>query len=211
VNDIEARFEFRVFDAGADGQDHRTTLGTRFGTPRPDESRDIYLITGKQQRLNVKLRRGQVDVKILIEARAGLQRWQPLLSAAPPLEARWRERLERDHGLPESVTRAATATALLAAAELDTDVFVAHCLKRRWKFARNELLAEVAEIQVNGAAVTSTALESNDPQSVSAARRDLGLSRRTNLAFTDMLQQLFGLTTLTDDHPNRVHPEGSAE
>jgi hypothetical protein len=206
VSRIDARFEFRCFDAASSISALRTVFESRFGPPTPDSSRDIYLVTREWPRFNVKLRQRQVDVKALIEERGKLQRWQPILRAAPPLNPEWRSRLLEQAGVPRSVTGAAGAADLLGVAERCPEVFVAHTLKRRWKFGGDGLLGEVAELRINGAAMTSVALEGPDPDRIGAAQRELGLSGRANLAFPAVLQQLFGLTPLPAGHPCRIDP-----
>ena len=61
----------------------------RFGALRPDavqESDEIYLLTGTPTG-NAKIRDGLMDIKLLRESQAGLERWEPVMKAEFPLDA----------------------------------------------------------------------------------------------------------------------------
>ena len=76
MNDVVPRFEFRTFAPCLGMVDLR--LRAIAGCADISESREIYLLGHDDVcDSNIKLRRGQLELKRIVERRHDLERWQP--------------------------------------------------------------------------------------------------------------------------------------
>src|SRR3954470_13820763 len=80
---LRQRWEWRTFGERFGGTIAAFESLTATGTQESDE---VYLLVGDAQ--NVKIRDGLVDIKLLREVDVnGLQRWEPVLKVALPLDS----------------------------------------------------------------------------------------------------------------------------
>jgi exopolyphosphatase / guanosine-5'-triphosphate,3'-diphosphate pyrophosphatase len=196
VAGIIPRWEWRVFGGGVrPAEDALAAL-----TPgRVEEGDEVYLLSAVGS--NVKIRSGLMDIKLLREVdTAGLERWEPVMKAGFPLSrgdvARVFDALGVD---PPPLTRDAyTSEQLLAGLVAPSDaVRVVRVHKRRVRFTMGGCMAERADVEADGRAARSIAVESEDPSAVVAAVRGLGLDGRVNTSYPR------GLAALVDAGPGR--------
>ena len=166
-----------------------------------EESDELYLLAPGGD--NVKVRDALMDIKVLRETdAAGLQRFEPILKAAFPLDAEATRTVFT--GLRRPLPAAPppgglTLDALLSSAGVGAtgaprDVRV-H--KRRSRFVVSGCQAERSVIQAGGHRTTTIAVESTDPALVLAAIDTLGLRHYRNLDVPT------GLRLLVDRVPER--------
>lgn len=153
-----ARYELRVWlDDDLAGQ-----LAALAERERRAVVHDRYLLVDRRDR-NVKIRRGHLEVKVLVGERHGLQRWakcrsqrrfaDPLGGAASVPVRKWRRR------------------------------FRVGCVRAE---------SSVVEIEPAGLVLRTVVLESEAPEAVLRLRDDLGLSGHPNLAVPTMLAEVCG-------------------
>jgi exopolyphosphatase/guanosine-5'-triphosphate,3'-diphosphate pyrophosphatase len=166
---------------------------------RVEEGDEVYLLSAAGG--NVKIRDGLMDVKLLREVdAAGLERWEPVMKAGFPLSrgdvARVFDALGVD---PPPLTRDAyTWEQLLAGLVEPSDaVRVVRVHKRRVRFTVGGCMAERTDVEADGRAARSVAVESQDPSAVIDAVRGLGLDDRVNTSYPR------GLAALVDAGPIR--------
>ena len=207
----KARFEFRIF-APYDGvPDKLLTFTHYFGAPVFQQSADTYFLTRGQADLNVKIRDGRLSIKSRVECRSGFERWRSLGIVDFPLTSEWDDFLRQRCHYPDALLATATdPRSFVDAAERSSTVFVAHTRKHRWKFQLGRLSGEVARVAVNGAAFSSSLLESADLETITAAMANVGLEGQTNLSFPAMLQQSLGLMALPHSVTQRLDPDTSS-
>src|SRR4051794_24542868 len=144
--DIVPRWEWRTFARRVPRAD--TTLDAMTPTS-VHESDDLYLLAPGGD--NVKIRDGMVDIKVLRETdRAGLQRWEPVLKTAFPLDNETVRRVFRSLRLPlpADPPTQLSADALLATAEGSNGPRAIRVHKRRARYTVAGCLAERSEFRV---------------------------------------------------------------
>lgn len=193
-----SRFEFRTFVSHL-GDLELTALSPFIKEADWEESTEIYLVSASDERHNVKLREGYVDIKTLVHQAYGLEQWQPSLKAPFPLSAACIEdeiwpalgvaapSLER-HGYTQDqyLTELIHPHPALAAVPLH---------KRRLRFAVHDCQAEQADVRIQGRRLRTVALESTAAAAVLAAQARLGLDTHTNVNYMSAIKQIIGMAT----------------
>ena len=199
MHDTVPRFEFRTFAPCLTMTDQR--MRAMAACDAISESRAIYLLgyAGVHDR-NVKIRDGQLELKCILERRHGLERWRPV--------GQWRFPLDRstigEHLWPgDTLTRLGELPATLSLGALmqlvagpGVPLYRANVRKRRFRFTLPGCRAELDQLLVNGAAIESVAVESEDPQAVLQARAALRLEDCENQSYPLLLSRILGLTPL---------------
>lgn len=200
MSPVTPRYEFRAFAPHFGLAESRM----RALSPPPEirESAEIYLLTAAGGRHNVKVRDNLVDIKELLRVERGLEQWTPILKLALPAtgdEIREQvlpllHRAEMELPLP-----AYPAAALVAAiANPAAGVIAAQVFKRRFGFRIADCACELAEITVNGAAIRTAAVESENPGLALQVIAELGLDAYENTSYTLALRRITGLAPLAD-------------
>jgi exopolyphosphatase / guanosine-5'-triphosphate,3'-diphosphate pyrophosphatase len=196
VAGIIPRWEWRVFGRGF-GAAEDTLAALTPG--RVEEGDEVYLLSAAGS--NVKIRDGLMDIKLLREVdAAGLERWEPVLKAGFPLPrgdvARVFDALGVD---PPPLTRDAyTSGQFLAGLVEPSDALrVVRVHKRRVRYRVGGCMAERTDVEADGRAARTIAVESEDPTAVVAAVRGLGFDTQVNTSYPR------GLAALVDAGPRR--------
>jgi hypothetical protein len=179
-----ARYEFRVW--GRDLDEPRQRLAREGRAAGRDRGREIYILCQPDPDLNVKLREGALEVKVLLQRQHGLEQWQPRLKAPLPVSRRTLQaELFPLLGVepPLSPERALDEHHLLAALSACEGLRILPLLKHRERFAYDGCSAERAEVSFAGRILENLALEAEDPEALLAAARSLGIAGRPNRAY----------------------------
>jgi hypothetical protein len=192
------RFEFRAF---------AQTFGIVEDKIRRDsvchdigESTETYLIAFGVEEQNVKVRDGRLAIKRLVERRQHLERWEPVMDEAFPVS----RALLHTTLLPALRGREANlGRSVYACHELlddvvgpRRDVWRACVFKRRFRFTIDECPTEIDELLINGAAIRSVAVESEDAEAVVTVVDKLGLSAYENINYPRAIRRIMGLESL---------------
>ena len=185
------------------------TFGTRFGVAeerfgalRPDavqESDEIYLLT-RTPTGNAKIRDGLLDIKLLRESRAGLERWEPVMKAAFPLDAEDAGRVFDTLELPAPPLRRqryGRDEFLGDAAGRDGPLQRVDVHKRRVRYTIDGCVSEVTDLVAGDRAIRTIAIESTDRSAVLRAIQDMGLAGYLNANYA------VGLRAVLDRRPER--------
>ncbi len=180
-----ARFEYRIW-------------GDAFPElPAPDQvppSPEVYLLPTGVDRVNVKFRRGALEIKRLLGLRAGLQQWLPALRCPLPLPAAVIE-----HELCPALGVAAPPLAqpsydlerfLDEVASAWTGVRSVSLVKRRRAFEIAGARAERTRIEIGAVTIESAAVEAEAFKAARRAVAELGLTRAPNLDYVAALRRL---------------------
>lgn len=203
MNEIVARYEFRAF-AQCLGM-----VAERLRQLSPcegiEESIEAYLVSADMHDRNVKVRDGAIDIKRLVARRDGLEQWKPVVKQRFPIS--WEfvaEMLIPIFGSAD--VNFTTNREQFTAPELIDELFrpqsgirVASVYKRRSRFTIAQCAAEMDQLLINGAAIQSVAVESEDPSAVASARNTLGMNDRENINYPLAIQRVLGLLPLPDD------------
>jgi exopolyphosphatase / guanosine-5'-triphosphate,3'-diphosphate pyrophosphatase len=182
VAGIIPRWEWRVFGTGFGAAE----VAFADLTPGPiAESDEVYLLSAAGS--NVKVRDGLMDIKFLREVDGdGLERWEPVMKAGFPLPAAEVPRVFDALGvLAPPLTRDAYSLDQFLAelVEPSDAVRVVRVHKRRQRYTLANCMAEVADLEVDGQVARTIAVESEDPSTVIAAVRRLGLDGQVNTSY----------------------------
>jgi len=193
---IIPRWEWRIFGTNLGAAEDALAASI----PGPvEESDELYLLSAAGG--NVKVRYDLMDIKLLREVDGdGLERWEPVLKAGFPLPVAEVSRVFDALGvLPPLLTRDADTLDqfLHELVEPSGAVRAVRVHKRRVRYTLGGCLAEVADLEVDGRAARTAAIESEDPSAVMAAVRSLGLDGQPNTSYPR------GLAALTDAGPAR--------
>jgi exopolyphosphatase/guanosine-5'-triphosphate,3'-diphosphate pyrophosphatase len=184
---IVPRWEWRTFGAGVDAIE-RSLPGVFDKAPQDSEERYFLGPAGG----NVKIRDDLMDVKVLREVdAAGLERWEPVLKTAFPLDPDALRVVAEALGvpMPESELESFTLDALRAL--LDGPVREIAITKRRVRGTVGGCMAEIAEVSGLGVSTRTFAVESEDPQAVVAALRELDLTEVGNTSYPVELASIY--------------------
>lgn len=184
---MSANFEFRIWGADAD------ELGRairRRGRPSGEKTGcDSYLLLAGEPSLGIKARDGRLDVKRRIEVVDGLERWQPVFSAAFPLVSA-RE-------LPERIAAAAGDRTIGSIEDLREAVrvsfpsaLVVRVGKRRRLFDLAGCKAEVDEVEVRGRTLGSAAIEHEDARTLAGVLAEIARNGWRNAGYPEMLLEI---------------------
>ena len=189
------RYEFRVFaqefgllaDSIA-----RTAVGQEEAL-----SAETYLVSACDDRHNVKIREGRLEIKRLVGRMGELELWRPIVRRGFPVTRRFlRERISPALNvtfdrLPEPSYDLWPFIHQVVAPR--RDVAVARISKHRCQLALGECQAEIVHLRINGERAQSIALESEEPDALRRLLRDLGLDQFENSSYPTILRQMLGM------------------
>lgn len=196
MNEIDARFEFRAWARSFGMVETRM----RRLSPCRDirESQETYIVSSRADASNLKIRDGNLELKVLVQERAGLEQWRPrskrpLPIAAEVLAAEVLPALGVD--LPALDRNEYALDPLIEEiVRPHHDLVAASVFKRRFGFTVNDCMAEHDEVWINGAGLQSVAVESSDSAAVLEALRVLGLIDYENLSYPRAIKRVIGMT-----------------
>jgi hypothetical protein len=198
MDEIVPRYEFRAFAQGFGLVEERLRRGRPSELIR--ESIEFYLVAAGNDDKNLKIRHQTLDVKALIAVRDGLEQWRPVLKVEFPLSA---ETLRDEVMAALDVEAGALTRESYTVPQLVDEVArphpglgVAHVFKRRFGYTVEGCMAEIAELLINGAAIRSMAVESEDPEAALAAKALLGLDDHENVNYPRAIKRVLGLVAL---------------
>ena len=193
MDKIVPRWEWRTFGTDFGEAD---ALFAAMDPERTEETDEIYLVSSVIDKA-VKLRAGLMDIKSLERvSEAGLEQWRPVLKAEVPLSPEDAVRVCAALGAAPPATRRDSYTLEQLVEELresQPDLRTAPLHKKRLHYTIDGCMVEMTEVLVEGKMSRTLALESEDPDLVVAAMRDLKLTGRENTSYPRWLGANAGL------------------
>jgi exopolyphosphatase/guanosine-5'-triphosphate,3'-diphosphate pyrophosphatase len=190
--EIIPRWEWRAFG------DSFGAAEERFGALEPErvqESDELYLLARDSDE-NVKVRDDLLDVKHLERVNEdGLEQWLPVLKAPFPISAADAVAvLGRLGASPPAERSEYTLQELIDELVRPTDgLLPVHVHKRRSRYTIGGCMTELTELRTDVGETRTVAVESEDPASVVATVRGLGLESFENVSFPRGMKALAGL------------------
>jgi hypothetical protein len=135
--------------------------------------------------LNVKIRLEVLDVKRLIDVEQGFQLWTPVFKGGFPLAAESVGEILQDLLGPHSPVNSQDAYEMVdfLALARDSGAIVAAASKHRHGFTHRDCILEFAEVTINGSALQSVAVESEDLTTAVEVAVELGIDRQANESY----------------------------
>ena len=189
---IVPRWEWRMFaERFGDAEQRLASLAAG-----PAQVSDELYVLGLGSEASVKVRDGLMDVKHLEHVDDhGLEQWRPVMKAAFPLaQADVVTVIEALGASPADLERAEYTLDELVAEVLRprADVLALGVHKQRVRFTVEGCMAELSELRTEHGATRTVAVESEDPDRVIAAVRELGLVAPHNVSVPRKLKALAG-------------------
>ena len=195
---IIPRYEFRAF-AQSFGRVVDEIRG-RSACEFMRESTDTYLVTAVNDSNNVKMRYNQLDVKQSMHVEQGLEQRRPVLKLDFPVPAA----NIRDDIFPLLAVDAPALSRevytgeqfLEEVAQTHDQVRLAQAFKQRFHFNIGLCRVEINHLLINGAAIQSVAVESEDKTAVLNVREIIGLGPYENVNYLLAIKRILGLAPL---------------
>ncbi len=201
VTETQPRYEFRIF--GNDLKKYENKINELSEKEMTRIMDSVYLLTPWKRKHNVKIREGVMDIKVLEQEKEGLEQWNPFLVGKFPLKADVIKSVVFPAlGIESPVFERKKYTLDQFVNEVvcvDPDLGVAYVWKTRHAYTVNDCITEIAEIKVNGAAIKTICVESEDPAKVLEAKKMIGFGNdMENVNYPLALKRIMGLTKLPD-------------
>lgn len=195
---IVPRYEFRAF-----AQSFGKVVEAIRKRANPDfirESTDTYLVSKGNNAHNIKLRTGQIDMKDLIRVKDGLEQWYPALKENFPIAAGVilgsifpalgvsMPSLEREQYSAEQLLQEVIWP--------HPEVQQAEVFKQRFHFMIEGCMVELNNLLINGAAISSVAVEAVESEAVLRVRDMVGLGPYENVNYLKAIKRILGLAPL---------------
>ena len=195
---IIPRYEFRAFAQTFGLVEDR--IREHSACEKYRESREVYILSAANNENNTKIRHAMMDIKELKNTEGGLEQWAPRMKGEFPMTADMiRDAVFPAFGVAVPQFRRARYTLDEFLAEIiapHRDLFAAQVFKRRFGFTVNGCITEIAQLLVNGAAINTAAVESEDAQAAVQTRDMLGLDAYENVNYLLAIKRIIGLEPL---------------
>jgi hypothetical protein len=198
MNEIKPRFEFRTWAKNFG------MVETKMRRIAPcegiRESGEIYIVSAGNNENNTKIRDKLMDIKVFVTEKEGLQQWNPRMKGEFPMKA---SILVEDVFPAFGVEMPALKRDEYTLDQYLDEVIAPHpqlapvnVFKRRFAFTINEVITEIAEVEINGAAMQTVAVESVDIPAILKAKEMLGLNDYENINYLLASKRVIGMEPL---------------
>jgi hypothetical protein len=196
---IIPRYEFRAFaqNFGLVAEKIR-----RFPCEKIRESPEIYIMSAGNNENNTKIRANKMDIKVFVQEKQGTEQWNPRMKGEFPMKMEViRDEVFPAFGveMPEFQRSEYTLEQYLdEIIKPHPDLVAASVFKRRFGFTVNGAITEIAELLINGAAIQTVCLESEDIDTVLKAKETLGLEEYENVNYLLAIKRVIGMEPLPE-------------
>ena len=166
------------------------------------ESAEIYIVSAANNENNTKIRDRKMDIKVLVETKQGLERWNPRMKGEFPMKT---EIIQNEvfpaFSVPEQKFKREEYTLDQYLAEIiipHPQLAAVQVFKRRFAFTINGCITEIAHLLINGAAIQTVAVELEDVAAILKAIDMLGLTQYENINYLLGIKRIIGLEPLPD-------------
>ena len=197
---IQPRYEFRNFAQNYGRVEEKIRQLSKLERFR--ESNEIYILSAVNNKNNLKIRNDTLDIKVFVREAKGLQQWNPHLKVQFPLQTA----VIRNEVFPSlGVAVPQFNQSEYALAQFLEDIVLPHpelvlarVFKRRFGYTINGCISEIAQLLVNGAAIKTLAVESENIDAVLKAIEMLGLQEYENVNYLLAIKRILGMEPPAD-------------
>ena len=198
MNQIIPRYEFRTFAQNFGMVETRMRKFSRCEQIR--ESSEIYIVSAANNENNTKIRDRKMDIKVLVETKQGLERWNPRMKGEFPMKTEMiKNEVFPAFGVQEPKFKRDEYTLDQYLNEIimpHPQLTAAQVFKRRFAFTINGCITEIAQLLINGAAIQTVAVELEDVAAILKAIDILGLTEYENINYLRAIKRIIGLEPL---------------
>jgi len=198
VSQIIPRYEFRTFAQNFGMVETRMRRFSKCEQIR--ESSEVYIVSAANNENNTKIRDRKMDIKVLVETKQGLERWNPRMKGEFPMTTEMiKNEVFPAFGVSKPEFKRETYTLDQYLAEIITphpQLTAVSVFKRRFAFTINGCITEIAQLLINGAAIQTVAVELEDVAAILKAIDILGLTEYENINYLLGIKRIIGLEPL---------------
>ena len=196
--EIQPRYEFRAFAQNFGRVEEK--IRQLSDLERFRESNEVYILSALNNKNNLKIRYDTLDIKTFLREEKGLQQWRPILKTGFPLQMA----LIRDEVLPSlgaaipqfKQSEYTQKQFLEDIIQPHPELSLARVFKRRFGYTISGCISEIAELLINGAAIKTVAVESDNIEAVLKAIEMLGLQEYENVSYLLAIKRIVGMEPL---------------
>jgi hypothetical protein len=197
MDGIEPRFEFRLVAPDLE-ETARRLCGDPIASPG-DESLETYLLVPQRGDINLKIRDGALDLKLLLRHDRGLEQWRPgfrigLPASSGVIQMRLAALTGRPLGPRSADWDAAGLVHRLVADDIGFTAI--NVFKRRWRLTTDDCQAEIVDLWINGARQQSIALEAAAADAVLDRLQSLDIADQSNVNYVLAIERVLGQAPL---------------
>ncbi len=198
MNAVIPRFEFRAFAQNFGLVEDK--IRSFSACEKYRESREIYILSAANNENNTKIRDDRMDIKVLEKKEQGLEQWSPRMKGEFPMAVETiRDEVFPAFGVSVPQFERSRYTLSQFLNEIigpHGHLFAAQVFKCRFGFTVNGCITEIAELLVNGAAIKTVAVESEDAEAVLQTKAMLGLREYENVNYLLAVKRIIGMEPL---------------
>jgi len=200
---VTPRYEFRAFAQSFGLVEDK--IRSFSACEKYRESREVYILSADNNENNTKIRDKRMDIKVLEKKEQGLEQWSPRMKGEFPMAvATLRDEVFTAFGVsvPQFERSRYTLSQFLnEVIKPHRDLSAAQVFKCRFGFTVNGCITEMADLLVNGAAIKTVAVESEDIAMVLQTQEMLGLREYENVNYLLAIKRIIGMEPLPARHP----------
>ena len=194
------RYEFRTFAQNFGLMEEKMRKLSKCNRFR--ESSEMYILSAGNRENNIKIRYNMLDIKVFVKEEKGLQQWSPRMKGKFPLKMAFiRDEVFPFFGvaIPEFKRIEYTLSQYLGdIIEPHPELVLARVFKRRFGYTIDGCMSEIAELLINGAAIKTVAVESENVETVLKAKEMLGLQEYENVSYLLAIRRILGMEPLPE-------------
>jgi hypothetical protein len=202
MEEIIPRYEFRAFAQNFGLVEEKLRQFSPCEMIR--ESSEIYIMSAVNNQNNTKIRDNKLDIKVFVKEEKGLEQWKPRMKGEFPMKVE----LIHDEVFPAfGVSVPEFKRSEYTLAQYLEEIIRPHpklvavrIFKRRFAFTVNGCITEIAELLINGAAIKTVAVESEDVAAVLKAKEMLGLQEYENVNYLLAIKRVIGMEPLPETY-----------
>jgi exopolyphosphatase/guanosine-5'-triphosphate,3'-diphosphate pyrophosphatase len=198
MNTVIPRYEFRAFAQNFGLVEEK--IRSFSSCEKYRESREIYIVSAGNNENNTKIRDEKMDIKVFVKEAQGLEQWAPRMKGDFPMAVvTIRDEVFPALGVHIPQFGRTQYTLEQFQDELirpHKDLSAAQVFKRRLGFTVNGCITEIADLLVNGAAIRTVGVESEDPDAVKHTKDKLGLEEYKNVNYLLAIKRIIGMEPL---------------
>lgn len=199
---VTPRYEFRAFAQSFGLVEDK--IRSFSACEKYRESREVYILSADNNENNTKIRDKRMDIKVLEKKEQGLEQWSPRMKGEFPMAvATLRDEVFTAFGVsvPQFERSRYTLSQFLnEVIKPHRDLSAAQVFKCRFGFTVNGCITEMADLLVNGAAIKTVAVESEDIAMVLQTQEMLGLREYENVNYLLAIKRIIGMEPLPAWH-----------
>jgi len=206
MTEIKPRFEFRAFAQNFGIVEEK--MRSLSPVEKIRESLEIYIMSAGNNENNTKIRDNLMDIKVFVQAKKGLEQWNPRMKGEFPMTT---DIIKNEVFPAFGVTVPQFKRDVYTLQQYINEIIDAHpdlaavnVFKRRFAFTINDCIAEIAEVFFNGAKIMTANLESVDVDVILEAKKMVGLDDFENVNYLLAIKQVIGMAPLPGTSIYRV-------